>query len=189
MTSSKLLKIIFGVLIIIVAGELIYYYYIHSIQNIQNVPQTFYSSKKLINKIDSNQNITTGIASDYSDYLNSVASQRLHNPNYERYFLVYELKGKLIKIDWGGRESSNPSYVTFGIYIKTDETTKEHSVYFPDATLKKIKVYLVQNNIEKPTEINQLREGDNIVYQHFEDLSHKKSDKNRVVFHVIKIIR
>lgn len=155
---TKILKIVFIFLILITAGELVYYITISN-KNNKYTPETDitnFSSIPTINPTDIDKFA-------FHPEVLDIYKKAIYNPNV-RTIIRAENRAKIMDIALNGLEFKGRSY-PFAIKLSNGPDEKDaYWIYMPEFSVAKTKVYIRENEIDKPISFNELNKGDNVIF-------------------------
>lgn len=171
----KLLQVFFIFFSIVIIGEVFYLYYLINNQSSHKETQSQSSQKTNYKKAVNEKKL---------DYIKMIMNQKIPLSKFSRYFVVYEISGKLTKIDTDGSLSPNKNIMKFGLWIKPDDYPNPISFYLSPKSEQNLKIFASSKSGEMIAGKEDLKEGSFITIQEFQDVTLNNVDD---AFIIIKI--
>jgi len=157
---NKILFVFFFVLVIIIVGELFYFYALNT--NTSLITQTDLTNKQcvpLTNKNNSALNRT--LLYNFMNFKKGILTSSIIKNRFE---------GIVTKIDTKGGQTPYSKYKYDFLLELKSKTNETDSLIFTNNQLKKIKVVELKDNKEKISSIANIKEGNFIIIESQEDL-------------------
>lgn len=176
MTSSKLLKIIFGILIVIIIGELVFI-----------LRYNFTQTKNNTNYVNAN---SVPLFKKYPNLNNNLSKILVNlNSKNDNLYLVSNISGQVVEIDKTGRKSFNPKILKWGIKIKNQDYPEGEWLYYTNLGLPRMKVFLNKGEVLIKANHNDIEINDRVVIQEFsniKDLNQDIRQKEKIVLEIYR---
>lgn len=194
MSSIKLLRIVFVILVLITIGELSYYILfvksnvINNLSNRSAGKDSYSMDPENLDKLDKKpENLRQAVHPEFIEYLKGVLTGE--NSNNNKILFTIENKGEVVEIDPDGKNGPNAVTFPYGIKFKPAENSESAWNYFSKELLSKTRVYIIMNGIETPGTLSDLKAGEKIIMQDISDMIYSPDDPEHIYANVIKIVR